>query len=278
MGGGSDEEDDDMPTYTAPLDDIRFVLFDLLEGGQRWRSCRALPMRRRTWSRRCWRKPAKFAADELQPINHSGDEEGCRYENGTVTTPKGFKEAYAKFVEGGWPGLPCDPEYGGQGLPKALNFAVEEMIGSANLSFGMYPGLSNGAYNALKLHGTPEQKATYLPKLVSGTWSGTMCLTEPQCGTDLGLIKTKAEPRCRRQLQDHRHQDLHLRRRARPDRQHHAPGAGAPARCAGRHQGHLAVRVPKFLPNAHGRAGPAQRARAAARSSTRWASRPRPPA
>src|SRR5688500_11991855 len=182
-----------MPTYTAPLDDIRFVLFDLLRADQ----LAALPGfadATQDVVEAVLEEAGKFAAGELQPINHSGDEEGCRYENGTVTTPKGFKEAYTKFVEGGWPGLPCDPEFGGQGLPKVINFAVEEMICSANLSFGMYPGLSNGAYNALALHGTPEQKATYLPKLVAGTWSGTMCLTEPHCGTDLGLIKTKAEP------------------------------------------------------------------------------------
>ncbi|MGH6893313.1 MAG: acyl-CoA dehydrogenase C-terminal domain-containing protein [Dongiaceae bacterium] len=182
-----------MPTYTPPLDDIRFVLFDLLKA----ETLAELPGFADATPdivNVVLEEAGKFAANELQPINHSGDEEGCRYESGAVTTPKGFKEAYAKFIEGGWTGLPCDPEYGGQGLPKLVNFAVEEMICSANLSFGMYPGLSNGAYNALALHGTPEQKATYLPKLAAGTWSGTMCLTEPHCGTDLGLIRTKAEP------------------------------------------------------------------------------------
>ncbi len=182
-----------MPTYKAPLDDIRFVLFDLLQAEQLAELpgfADATP----DLVTAVLEAAGEFAAGELQPINHSGDEEGCHFDNGTVTTPKGFKEAYAKFVEGGWPGLPCDPEYGGQGLPKVINFAVEEMICSANLSFGMYPGLSNGAYNALALHGTAEQKRLYLPKLVEGTWSGTMCLTEPHCGTDLGLIKTKAEP------------------------------------------------------------------------------------
>jgi alkylation response protein AidB-like acyl-CoA dehydrogenase len=182
-----------MPTYKAPLDDIRFVLFDLLKA----ETLAELPGYGEATEdlvTAVLEEAGKFAANELQPINHSGDEEGCRYENGTVTTPKGFKEAYTKFVEGGWPGLPCDPDYGGQGLPKLVNFAVEEMICSANLSFGMYPGLSNGAYNALALHGTEEQKRIYLPKLVEGIWSGTMCLTEPHCGTDLGLIKTKAEP------------------------------------------------------------------------------------
>jgi alkylation response protein AidB-like acyl-CoA dehydrogenase len=182
-----------MPTFTPPLDDIRFVLFDLL-GTETLAELPGFADATPDVVEAVLQEAGKLAANELQPINHSGDEEGCRYENGTVTTPKGFKEAYTKFIEGGWTGLPCDPEFGGQGLPKVVNFAVEEMICSANLSFGMYPGLSNGAYNALALHGTPDQKATYLPKLVAGTWSGTMCLTEPQCGTDLGLIKTKAEP------------------------------------------------------------------------------------
>jgi alkylation response protein AidB-like acyl-CoA dehydrogenase len=182
-----------MPAYNAPLRDIRFVLNEVLNVEQ----LSALPGFADATPDvvdAILEEAAKFCTQELQPINHSGDEEGCHFDNGTVTTPKGFKEAYDKFVEGGWPGLPCDPEYGGQGLPKAINFAVEEMICSANLSFGMYPGLSNGNYNALHMHGTPEQKQLYLPKLVSGTWSGTMCLTEPQCGTDLGLCKTRAEP------------------------------------------------------------------------------------
>jgi alkylation response protein AidB-like acyl-CoA dehydrogenase len=182
-----------MPAYNAPLRDIRFVLNEVLKVEQLTEIpdfADATP----DVIDAILEEAAKFCSQELQPLNHSGDEEGCHFDNGTVTTPKGFKEAYAKFVEGGWAGLPCDPAYGGQGLPKAINFAVEEMICSANLSFGMYPGLSNGAYNALHLHGTDEQKQTYLPKLVSGVWSGTMCLTEPQCGTDLGLIKTRAEP------------------------------------------------------------------------------------
>ena len=182
-----------MPAYNAPLREIRFVLNEVLKVEQLTELpdfADATP----DVVDAILEEAAKFCSQELQPLNHPGDEEGCHFDNGTVTTPKGFKEAYAKFVEGGWAGLPCDPAYGGQGLPKAINFAVEEMICSANLSFGMYPGLSNGAYNVLHLHGTDEQKQAYLPKLVSGVWSGTMCLTEPQCGTDLGLIKTRAEP------------------------------------------------------------------------------------
>jgi hypothetical protein len=138
----------------------------------------------------------KFAAEVTAPINSSGDAEGCLLDQSTheVRTPKGFKEAYATFVAGGWPALSCDPEYGGQGLPIVLNQCLYEMMNSANQAWTMYPGLSHGAYEALHAHGTPEQKAMYLPKLTSGEWTGTMCLTEPHCGTDLGLLRSKAEP------------------------------------------------------------------------------------
>jgi butyryl-CoA dehydrogenase len=136
----------------------------------------------------------KLARDVLQPLNRSGDEQGCRYENGVVRTPDGFKEAYQQFKDGGWTSLACDPEYGGQGLPHIVNFMVEEMICSSNLSFGIYPGLTHGNYRAIHAHASQELRDAYLPKLVDGTWSGTMCLTEPHCGTDLGLCKTKAEP------------------------------------------------------------------------------------
>jgi len=182
-----------MPAYKAPLREIRFVLYELLKADTLSNSIPAYAEATPDTIDAILEAAGKFCEEELQPINHSGDEEGCKFESGVVTTPKGFKEAYAKFVEAGWPGLPCDPQYGGAGLPKLVNFAVEEMICSANLSFGMYPGLSNGNYNALHAHGSEEQKALYLPKLVSGEWSGTMCLTEPQCGTDLGLCKTRAE-------------------------------------------------------------------------------------
>ena len=138
----------------------------------------------------------KFAANVTFPLNISGDAEGCvlNKETHEVTTPKGFKEAYQKYVEGGWPSLSCDTAYGGQGLPFAVNSAVYEMLNSANQAWTMYPGLSHGAYEALHVHGTEEQKKLYLPKLTSGEWTGTMCLTEPHCGTDLGLLRTKAEP------------------------------------------------------------------------------------
>ncbi len=131
---------------------------------------------------------------DLAPLNRVGDLEGCTWSADGVKTPTGFKEAYQQFVEGGWPSLAHDVEHGGQGLPESLGLAISEMVGQANWSWGMYPGLSHGAMNTLHAHGTAEQQATYLTKLVSGEWTGTMCLTEPHCGTDLGMLRTKAEP------------------------------------------------------------------------------------
>jgi alkylation response protein AidB-like acyl-CoA dehydrogenase len=137
---------------------------------------------------------AQIAEEVLAPLNQVGDREGCRIADGVVTTPTGFKEAYETWVDGGWTGLTCDPEYGGQGMPFVVGFAVNEMMSAANMAFSMYPGLSHGAYEAIHQHGNDEQKKTYLPNLVSGRWTGTMNLTEPHCGTDLGLMRTKAEP------------------------------------------------------------------------------------
>ncbi len=180
-----------MPSYKAPLDDMHFVLNEVLKVS----SLTSLyPDFDTDTMSAVLEEAAKLCEGVLQPINRSGDEEGCVYENGTVTTPKGFKEAYKMFCDGGWPALSCAEEFGGQGLPQVVNYAVMEMICSANLSFGMYPGLSHGAYEALMKHGVKDLQDRYLPKLVSGEWSGTMCLTEPHCGTDLGLIRTKAVP------------------------------------------------------------------------------------
>src|SRR5436190_55522 len=137
---------------------------------------------------------AKLCENVLFPLNRTGDEEGCHYENGVVRTPKGFKQAYDQFREGGWTAVTCDPEYGGQGLPATVGFALQEMFTASNQAFSMYPGLSHGAYEALSRHGSDELKKAYLPKLTDGTWSGTMCLTEPHCGTDLGMLRTRAEP------------------------------------------------------------------------------------
>jgi alkylation response protein AidB-like acyl-CoA dehydrogenase len=180
-------------TYKAPLRDIRFVLHDVLDVSR----ISGLPGYEDATPDifdAVLEEAAKMCENELFPLNRPGDEEGCTFENGVVRTPRGFKEAYATFIEGGWTALATHPEYGGQGLPKTLNFVVEEMICSANLAFGMYPGLSAGAYNAIAAHASDELKARYLPKLSDGTWSGTMCLTEPHCGTDLGLIRTRAVP------------------------------------------------------------------------------------
>lgn len=180
-----------MPSYKAPLDDMHFVLNEVLNVS----SLTSLyPDFDTDTMSAVLEEAGKLCEGVLQPINRSGDEEGCLYENGEVTTPKGFKEAYKMFCDGGWPALSCDEKFGGQGLPQVVNYAVMEMICSANLSFGMYPGLSHGAYEALLKYGAPELQDRYLPKLVSGEWSGTMCLTEPHCGTDLGLIRTKAVP------------------------------------------------------------------------------------
>lgn len=183
-----------MPTYAAPLEDVRFVLHELLEAESHLSALPGYEESSADLIDAVLEEGARLAENELFPLNQPGDSEGCHFENGVVRTPAGFKEAYAKFIEGGWTGIAADPDYGGQGLPKVVNFVMEEILSSANMSFAMYPGLSQGAYNALETYGTEEQKSLYLPKLASGVWSGTMCLTEPQCGTDLGLIRTKAEP------------------------------------------------------------------------------------
>jgi len=182
-----------MTAYKAPLRDIRFVLHELLEV-ETLAALPGLEEATRDLVDAVVEEGARLCENVLFPLNRPGDEEGCSFENGVVRTPQGFKEAYEQFRAGGWIGLASDPDYGGQGLPKALKFVVDEMVCSANLSFSTYPGLSAGAYNAIAAHGSEEQKALFLPKLTSGVWSGTMCLTEPQCGTDLGLIRTRAEP------------------------------------------------------------------------------------
>lgn len=182
-----------MPSYQAPLRDMRFVLYELFDG----EGVSALPGLEDFTPDLIdpvLEEAAKVCQDVLAPLNRSGDEEGCLLENGVVRTPSGFKEAYALFRDGGWTSLSCDPDYGGQGAPKLVNTLVEEMICSANLSFGMYPGLSHGAYVALSKYGSEYLRETFLPKLVDGTWTGTMCLTEPHCGTDLGLMRTRAVP------------------------------------------------------------------------------------
>lgn len=181
-----------MPTYRAPLDDIRFVLHDV-HGVERLAQLPGFADATPDMVDAVLTEGASVCESVLFPLNQSGDAEGCAYEDGTVRTPSGFIEAYRQYAEGGWTGIAADPEYGGQGLPEAVRFVFEELLCSANLSFSMYPGLSHGAYSALVSHGTEELKARYLPKLVDGSWAGTMCLTEAHAGTDLGIITTRAE-------------------------------------------------------------------------------------
>jgi alkylation response protein AidB-like acyl-CoA dehydrogenase len=182
-----------MPTYRAPLDDIRFILHDV-HGAARLSALPGFEEATPDLIDAVLAEGAKVCEEVLFPLNQSGDAEGCHYEAGDVRTPAGFKDAYAQYAGGGWTGIAADPAFGGQGLPEAVRFVFEEMLCSANLSFSMYPGLSHGAYSALVSHGADELKARYLPKLVDGTWAGTMCLTEAHAGTDLGILTTRAVP------------------------------------------------------------------------------------
>ena len=193
--GQTSIEETDMPQYKAPLRDMQFVLHELLNAEDHYAK---LPAFQENVSRELVDQYLEAAADfcenELSPLNQVGDREGCTWNDGVVTTPTGFKEAYQKFIELGFPSLSAEEQYGGQGLPVSLGNVISEMVGTANWAWGMYPGLSHGAVRTLEHHGSDEQKATYLPKLVSGEWTGTMCLTESHAGSDLGIIRTKAEP------------------------------------------------------------------------------------
>ena len=185
-----------MPIYTPPLRDLRFVMHEVLGAVDALKSLPAYADLDAETVDAVLEEGGKFAAEVLAPINAIGDEQGCTLDKSTheVKAPDGFKAAYAQYVEGGWPALSCDPAYGGQGLPHVVNQCLFEMMNSANQAWTMYPGLSHGAYECLQTHGSDEQKKLYLGKLTSGHWTGTMCLTEPQCGTDLGMLRTKAEP------------------------------------------------------------------------------------
>jgi alkylation response protein AidB-like acyl-CoA dehydrogenase len=184
-----------MPTYTAPLRDMRFVLFELLKIEEELAAMPAHAGLDRDTIDAVLEEGAKFAQQVAHPLNRIGDTEGCTFHgDGVVTTPRGFPEAYRQWVDGGWPALGCDPAFGGQGLPVLINNRIYEMLNSANQAWLMYSGLSHSAYECLVAYGTPEQQRVYLSRIVSGVWTGTMCLTESHCGTDLGLLKTRAEP------------------------------------------------------------------------------------
>ena len=183
-----------MPSYTAPVRDIQFILHELLKIERYNGVLAGFDEATPETVAAILEGAAQISQEVLQPLNKVGDREGCRLENGKVTTPAGFKEAYKALIEGGWTGLIGDPHHGGQGLPYVLGLMVNEMMASANMAFTMYPGLTSGAIEAIEIGGTDAQKALYLPKMIAGQWTGTMNLTEPHCGTDLGLLRTRAEP------------------------------------------------------------------------------------
>lgn len=179
-------------SYKAPLRDYQFLLKDWLKLPEKWQALTGTEDLDDGLLDAVLDEAGKFCAEVLSPINRSGDEEGCQFENGEVRTPKGFKEAWQRFAESGWQSLCGDPEYGGQGLPRALHVAIEEMVYGANTSFCLYSSLTNGATECISAHAEASIKQRYLPHLLSGKWAGAMCLTEPHAGTDLGLLKTKA--------------------------------------------------------------------------------------
>ncbi|MCC7006467.1 MAG: acyl-CoA dehydrogenase C-terminal domain-containing protein [Ottowia sp.] len=184
-----------MSQYTAPLRDMQFVLHELLCVEPVLKAMPSYSDIDVSTMNQVMEEAGKFCSEVIFPLNQTGDREGCVHQaKSEVITPKGFKEAYRQYIEAGWPALSCDPKYGGQGLPLSLNNVLQELLNSSNQAWAMYPSLSHGAYQCLHTYGTPEQQAAYLPKLVTGEWTGTMCLTESHCGTDLGLLRSKAVP------------------------------------------------------------------------------------
>ncbi len=181
-----------MPHYIAPTKDMQYVLNDVLDVKNS--SIPGYADLDADFLSAILEEAGKITSQVLAPLNAVGDQEGCHFENGVIRTPAGFKDAFEQVKDGGWTGIDCDPEFGGQGLPYLVGTAVGEMFASSNMAFGMYQGLTHGAYSAIHAHGTEAQKQTYLPNMVSCDWTGTMNLTEPHCGTDLGLMRTKAEP------------------------------------------------------------------------------------
>ena len=231
-----------MPAYKAPVEDALFLLNDVFHI-ERYANLPGFSEATPDVVAAVLGTAARFCEEVLAPLNRVGDEEGCRRsDDGSVATPAGFRQAYRRYVEGGWIGVAVPPDHGGLGLPVAISQLISEFVVSANLAFAMYPALTQGAIAALLLHGTAEQKALYVPKLASGEWTGTMNLTEAHCGTDLGLDPHQGGAPAGRQLSDYRHQDLHLRRRARPRGEHHPSRAGADRGGAGRYARAVAVR------------------------------------
>jgi alkylation response protein AidB-like acyl-CoA dehydrogenase len=188
------QEDHTMPQYKAPTRDIRFVINEVLESEKLYQTLPGCEEATEDLMNAIVEEGGKFAEEVLAPLYHSGDKEGCTWSEDGVKTPAGFADAYRQFVDNGWPSLSADTEYGGQGLPNLLGIVMNEFTGTANWAWGMYPRLSHGAVHTIEAHGDELQNQKYLTKLVSGEWTGTMCLTESHCGSDLGMLRTKAEP------------------------------------------------------------------------------------
>ena len=181
-----------MTIYNAPVEEMMF-LFDHLKDNENYKEIEKFKEINSDLVKAILEQAAKINQEIILPLAKTGDENPCVYENGVVRSPPGYKEAYKKFIDDGWTSLSCDPKYGGQGMPKTVSTFFEEMLSSSSLSFKLYSELSIGAYNCILHHADDKIKDKFLPKIVEGKWSGTMCLTEPVCGTDLGLLKTKAE-------------------------------------------------------------------------------------
>ncbi len=230
-----------MQEYQAPLADMKFVLRELVD----FKLLAGLPgfgdMTLEV-AESVLEEAAKFAGGVLSPLNRSGDLQGARWQEGRVLTADGWKQAYTRFVADGWAALACPAEFGGQNLPRVLSALIEEMWNGANVAFALCPMLTRGTIDAIELRGSDALQRTYLSKMVSGEWTGTMNLTEPQAGSDLSAVRTRAVPGADGRYRIRGPEDLHHLRRARPYAEHRAPGAGARVRSPGGRQGHIAVR------------------------------------